>query len=432
MTTPTSTPTRSRDYPVHVDAKLDAPLSRWLWLVKWLLAIPHYVVLALLWVTFVVLSIVAFFAILFTGRYPRAIFDFNVGVLRWTWRVNYYAYSALGTDHYPPFTLDDRPDYPAHFEVDYPDHLSRGLVLVKWWLLAIPHYLLVALFTGGLAYTIQAGSTDVQVYFSLIGVLVVVAAVALLFTGRYPGAVFDLVLGLNRWVLRVSAYASLMTDEYPPFRLDQGGADPARLAASSTGPTLTSGGAPPPAVPTTPAGQTGTPPTPQGLAPGWTAGRVVAVVLGSLLLVGAIGSGLGAGAVAIARAARDSDGYLTSPTRTLTTESYALVTESAEIRTGPDAEWVPHAMLGDTRVTATSTVPVFVGIARTADVDSWLGGAEHATVSRMTSSGTTYTVSGEGPRRSRRSRRTSGWPRPQGPAPSGWCGRSSPATGRSW
>jgi hypothetical protein len=220
-------------YPVRVDATLDGNLSRWLWLVKWILAIPHFVVLVFLWLAFVLMSFFAFVAILFTGSYPRSIFDFNVGVLRWTWRVTYYACGALGTDRYPPFSLEDKPDYPAHLEIAYPEHLSRGLVLVKWWLLAIPHYLVLGLFLGG-GWAVADSTDSSAAGGGLIGVLVLIAAVALLFTGRYPRGVFDLVLGLNRWVLRVWAYAGLMTDEYPPFRLDLGGTDPGTAALTAT------------------------------------------------------------------------------------------------------------------------------------------------------------------------------------------------------
>ncbi|MFD9517490.1 DUF4389 domain-containing protein [Streptomyces sp. NPDC059979] len=208
--------------PVRVTATLEAPLSRWLWLVKWILAIPHYIVLAFLWIAFLVVSVIAFFAILFTERYPRALFDFNLGVLRWSWRVSYYAYAVMGTDRYPPFSLGPEPGHPARLDVVYPERLSRGLVLVKWWLLAIPHYLVIAFFTGA----VHGGWSSI----GLTGLLALIAVVTLAFTAKYPRDLFDLVVGLNRWVLRVTAYASLMTDEYPPFRLDQGGDEPAAAA----------------------------------------------------------------------------------------------------------------------------------------------------------------------------------------------------------
>src|SRR5690349_2272817 len=215
-------------YPLRVEGGLDGHLSRWLWLVKWVLVIPRVIGLVFFWFAFVVLTVVAFFAILFTGRYPRALFDFNVGVLRWTWRVGFYSYSALGTDRYPAFSLADDPDYPARLRIAYPEApLSRGLVLVKWWLLAIPHYIVVAIFAGGAwgEWTGVRGWSGVAGG-GLIGVLVCFAGLALLFPGRYLMSVYDFVLGMNRWVWRVAAYAALMTDLYPPFRLDQGPREP--------------------------------------------------------------------------------------------------------------------------------------------------------------------------------------------------------------
>jgi hypothetical protein len=208
-------------YPAQLRGEIDPQVSRWLWLVKWLLVIPHVFVLAFLWLAVFVLTIIAGFAILFTGRYPRSIFDFNVGVMRWTWRVSFYATNAFGTDRYPPWTLAPDPTYPADFTVAYPEHLSRGLVLVKWWLLALPHYLIVAFFAGGWG----AGGSAKFGGAGLIGLLAVVAAVILLFTGRYPRPLFDFLMGLNRWCYRVLAYAALMTDVYPPFRLDPGGTE---------------------------------------------------------------------------------------------------------------------------------------------------------------------------------------------------------------
>lgn len=217
-----SAPAEGASYPARLEGQLDPVLSHWLWLLKWLLIIPHAIVLFFLWIASVVLTVVAGFAILFTERYPRGIFDFNVGILRWVWRVSFYSYAALGTDRYPPFTLGPVPDYPATLDIPYPERLSRWLVLVKWWLLAIPHYLLLAIFLGG-----GPPGPPAEYWGGLIALLVLFAGVAVLFTTRYPRGIFDFVLGLDRWVPRVAAYAALMRDEYPPFRLDQGGRDPA-------------------------------------------------------------------------------------------------------------------------------------------------------------------------------------------------------------
>ena len=365
-------------YPVRLEGDPDLQLSRWLWLVKWLLAIPHYIVLALLWLTLLVLTVVAFFAILVTGRYPRGIFDFNVGVLRWTWRVAYYSYGALGTDRYPPFTLDDVPDYPARLDIPYPERLSRGLVLVKWWLLAIPHYIVVGILLGGGSYV--ASRVDDWVWTfgfetGLIGVLVLFAAIALLFIGTYPRGIFDLVLGLDRWVARVAAYVLLMRDEYPPFRLDQGGADasvvvydPAATAAPTEQATAVAAEAEPPQR--------------RG-----TTGRVVLVIVGVIagivafaLLVG------GCALVALDQTQRDDDGFLMSPTQDFASPTYAIVSESADIDSD-GGEWALDTFLGTVRIRSESERPLFVGIAPAADVDRYLDGVEHDVVSDLDSSG---------------------------------------------
>jgi hypothetical protein len=344
-------------YPLEVEGRLDPQLSRWLWLVKWLLAIPHFVVLAFLWVAFFVLTFVALVAIVFTGRYPRSLFEFNVGVLRWTWRVGFYTFAALGTDHYPPFTLGSAPDYPARLDVVYPVRLSRGLALVKWWLLAIPQYVIVAfLLGGGMRWNWVTSGVG------LIDVLVLFAGVALLFTGRYPQGIFDLVVGLDRWALRVAAYAALMTDRYPPFRLDMGGPEPAaRLATPEAAPAEAA---------------------PVAGARRWTFGRVVLVVLGSLAALLAFGLATsGAAALVVDHTQRDGDGYLMSPSKHLATGSYALVSQPTNL--GSDV--TGRDFLGTVRIRTDSDSDrrVFVGIARSAAAAAYLDGMRHAEVSEI-------------------------------------------------
>jgi hypothetical protein len=205
-------------YPVRLEGEPTQPLSRWLWLVKWLLLIPHYICLLLLFVTLILTTIAAFFVLLFTGRYPRGLFDWNVGILRWTWRVAFYGYSALGTDRYPPFTMGEAPDYPARLEIDYPEQQRRGLPLIGWWLIGIPQYVIAGLLSGGGVGWGRYGG-------GVVGVLVLVVGLLLLFKDRYPRDVFDVMMGFNRWVVRVGVYALLMTPQYPPFRVDSGAAE---------------------------------------------------------------------------------------------------------------------------------------------------------------------------------------------------------------
>ncbi len=344
--------------PVAVHAELDQP-SRWLWLVKWLLVIPHLLVLIPLFIAVGVLTLVALIAILITGRYPRAIFEFNVGVLRWGWRVSCYTFGVLSTDRYPPFTLADVQDYPARLEIAYPERLSRGLALVKWWLLAIPQYLVLAVFFGGTGWFGDLEGWRWSAGGGLVGLLVIFAAIALLFTGRYPDGLFAFVVGLHRWGFRVAAYSLLMTDRYPPFRLDQGGAEPG----------------PPPSAPTA-----------QPAVARWTAGRVVGVSVGALLaLIGLTAVIGGIGLLTLDSTQRDAAGYLRSPRVAVGSPGYAVTSPELELRWEGTSRYYPSSFVGDVAIRATGRAeqPVFVGIGPAQEVRRYLEGVRHSEIVRF-------------------------------------------------
>ena len=187
----------SPEFPLRLDVQYPDQLNRWLVLVKWLLAVPHILIVYALVNVASVIHLIAFFAILFTTKYPQPLFEFVVNIYRW--QANLYAYLGLMRDEYPPFSWEPG-QYPVTFEVDYPQELNRWLPFVKW-LLAVPHY--VVLFFLGIA--------ALAVW--------VIAFFAILFTATYPRGMFDFIVGVLRWGNRVNAYVYFMRDEYPPFSL---------------------------------------------------------------------------------------------------------------------------------------------------------------------------------------------------------------------
>jgi hypothetical protein len=194
------------DDPIRVRSDLDAP-SRWSCLFKWCaLAVPHYPILIALYLLYPFATIAAGVAIMFTARYPRPLFDFNVGVLRWSWRLMNYRFPMNSTDRYPPFTLASKPDYPADLEVDYPDGPTNRAALLTRWLLGLPQILL--------CWALEP----------FLQLLCVTNAVWLVAKGTINPGMFDLLLGIVRWRYRVAVYISMMRDEYPPFRMDLGNA----------------------------------------------------------------------------------------------------------------------------------------------------------------------------------------------------------------
>ena len=193
---------------LHFDVPYPDRLSRLLIFVKWLLIIPHVIVLYLLFFALSVTTFLSWFAILVTGRYPRGLWDFALTVLRWN--ANLGVYIGLMRDEYPPFSGNDG-DYPVRFQMAYPERLSRGLIFVKW-LLVIPH--LIVLYILGLLFF----------------VVWMVAWFAILITGNFPRGLFDFVVGVTRWWYRAIAYYYLLTDVYPPFSLGPSPEPPAGYA----------------------------------------------------------------------------------------------------------------------------------------------------------------------------------------------------------
>ena len=184
------------DYPVRVDVDYPDRLSRLLIFVKWLLAIPHYVVLFFLGIGAYVVLIIAWFSTIITGTYPEGMFNYLVGVMRWGARVS--AYVFLLTDQYPPFSLEDDQSYPLRLDIDYPQQIARWRPLLNW-LLVIPA-------------AIVAGVIGIIAY-----VCVLIAWFAILITGRYPQGMFDVVVISFRWTMRTTAFEYWMTEQYPPF-----------------------------------------------------------------------------------------------------------------------------------------------------------------------------------------------------------------------
>ena len=194
---PPPAPGAAAEYPLQADIEHQEEYSRFMPLIKWLLLLPHYIVLFVLGIAALVVTFISFFAVIVTRRYPRGMFEFVVGVHRWAWRVQ--AYLLLMTDAYPPFTLADDPAYPASFEIDYPEEGTARWRPLFAWLIAIP-YLIVA-----------------YIIFYLAEILVFFAFFTILFAKKFPAGMFDIVLIAMRWQARGNAYIYWLTTRYPPF-----------------------------------------------------------------------------------------------------------------------------------------------------------------------------------------------------------------------
>ncbi len=208
--------TSGSDYPVRFDADYPESPSRLLALlgvlffIKGLLLIPHIIVLIVLGLASVIVAYIGYWAVLITGRYPEGMFNFVYSVSRWSSRTDSWMYGW--TDKYPPFTLGEG-DYPARLDIDRPDASSRVLSLLG--VLSIPflivYSLKMVLLIPHIIILMVLGTVTLVV--SYIGYW------AVLITGSYPQGLHNLILGVQRWEYRTTAWLFGLTDRYPPFSL---------------------------------------------------------------------------------------------------------------------------------------------------------------------------------------------------------------------
>ncbi len=186
-------------YPITFTVESPESLSRWLWLIKWLLLIPHMIVLSILGFVAYFTLLATWFAILITGKRPKGMFDFHLGILRWSANVN--AYGSHLTDSYPGFSMDSDSAYPVQLHAEYKESASRLSTFFRYFL-AIPHWIVLTILSIILVFVW---------FFHVIVVLI---------TGKPNAGAFKFIAGFNRWQNRANGYYWLLTDDYPPFSMD--------------------------------------------------------------------------------------------------------------------------------------------------------------------------------------------------------------------
>jgi hypothetical protein len=183
-------------HPVRLEIDYPAQLSRWrIILVKYILAIPHFICIGLLGIGAAIALLLSGLSILFTGNYPRGLFDYLVGVQRWSHRVAAYALT-LQTDQYPPFSLEDDPSYPVRLNIDYHPRVFN----LRFF------YQIILAYPALMAASFIMFAAELYMF---------IAWFAILFTGRYPVKMFTFVTKALRFQLKTVAYAYWMTPQYP-------------------------------------------------------------------------------------------------------------------------------------------------------------------------------------------------------------------------